>query len=142
MLTETINEGKKCIENLEFLTLSLGESLTIHDFSKGDLLELEKVYRRMCKDRKFTDEFSREYYEYLMTLYVGEWLIRNKKGKWFGYKGKYHTKSPILIQFESGKSIDVCAVCTDLVDSKNIKGARDEKSLLEFCEGAEKIALL
>ncbi len=142
MLAETIEDAKNCTDNILLFTQSLGESLSIDDFSKNDLLTLEKAYRRMCKDRKFTTEFPQDYFEYLMTLYIGEWLIRNKKAKWFGYKGKYHTQSPILIQFENSKSVDIRAICMDLVDSKSIQGARDEKALLVFCERAEKIALL
>jgi hypothetical protein len=139
MLEEIEAESGNSDSDLRFFLETSGAKVTDPlNFTSESLVLVEKLYREV-QSKLPPDE--RNLLERLLALYLGGTLIRNQKGSWCIYQGKYYTLSPIVIKLSKSGYLDVFLICKDMASKKNLVGARKGESLLNFYENTVNLAV-
>ncbi len=143
MLSTTLQEAPQSPDNITMFVETcragpIGELL----FNVEGLSKVEKAYRRMCDENLFRVDMSQEMFEELMSYFLGQLLVQEQGGEWFGYKGSMYTIKPVLIRFpDKNKSLDISMFCKDLF-CKKVAGAREGLALIAFYRKARKLAVI
>lgn len=145
MYRQALQEAPASAEHLLFFAKSCGLSVAAApDYTPDGLVQIEAWYRNLCRGQGFgsVEPLDRRSFERLMTYFLGETLIRQEGAEWFAYQGKEYVCWPVLVRFpDTGKALDIAAVCQDLIDSRMV-GVRDGTVLRHFFDKAKKIALI
>ncbi|MDC6167872.1 hypothetical protein [Paucibacter sp. XJ19-41] len=104
---------------------------------------MEGIYRKLCNEEKFSASLDRAHFEQLMMYFLGQTLVRCQDARWVAYKGRDHVVRPLLIRFtDTGKGLDIAAICFDLIGSSGLAGANVGQALARYFNRAKRIALI
>lgn len=141
MFEQTVREAMDSIENIKFFINNVGRSIGDLNFSFDSLDLIEKEYRIIAKENKFTDQFDEELFEKFITHFLGETLIKEYGAEWYAYKGKIHTNYPIIIKFDNNNGLDISVLCNNLA-RKKLQGSNNGTALSLYAKRAKKLALI
>lgn len=144
MLEAALKEAPASADSILFFARSLG--LSVEDgvsYDEAGLIKVEGIYRRLYDEEKFSASLDRAHFEQLMMYFLGQTLVSCQDAHWIAYKGRDHVVRPLLIRFaDTGKGLDIAAICFDLIGSSGLAGANVGQALVRYFNRAKKIALI
>jgi hypothetical protein len=144
MLEAALRDAPTSAESIVFFARNLGISVEGDiGYDEAGLALVEKIYRQLCREARFTEFLDRASFEQLMMYFFGQVLVLRQGARWIAYKGRDYVFRPLLVEFpDTGKGLDIAAICFDLIDNPGLAGASMGQALLRFFAKAKKIALI
>lgn len=140
VLQQLDNERATVLNDIVFVIESSGvrvDRALAFDYLSAQTIE--KIYRSLVRSRVLSGEDLRVL-ERLMGIFLGELIIlQNKNATWAIYRGPYSVYSPIGIELDDNKFVDVFLFCDDL-QGKSVAGREDCTALECFVRDAGKLS--
>jgi hypothetical protein len=142
-LDEISKEASRSADDIRFLMESSGQPLSSElNYSIESLDEVEWRYRELARSPdRMMPGFSLGDLERLLSLYLGEVLLRLYGGEWSVYHGRFRTFSPFVVRIgPEQKAVDVFLIADHLHQKTNMMGARSGSALRKYAEQAPRSA--